>query len=262
MTRLTTLCLICCLGLTTFSVAQDEAEAPTPYWYVSYYEIDWAKTDSLFKLWEKTQPVRDLQVERGEMLAWIPLVHHSGQEHNVVMMTKYPSWAAMNADSDAFRTVFTDSTERSMINSGFNWVFGDGAHDDVIYGELPGAILPDPQAEAEGYWYASYYEMPFGKIDSLNTMMGMLAADVNQEAVNNGSITGTLSLVHHTGKGPTLVQMSRYSTWDALENRSNNGALAKVVPDESKRQEYIRSFQYIYQGAPHYDAIYAQPINR
>ena len=257
-------CLVA-LGMPTPSTAQESTEQQTPYWYASYFSIDWTRTDSLTKLWKLTEPVRELQKENGEILEWLGLVHHTGNEQNVVVMTKYPSWKAINAQSDALESVFPNAAERARLNDGFNWVFGAAPHQDVIYRESPGAIMPSAEDPTEDtFWYAAYYEIPLVRTDSLNKLWA-INADVAKEAKRNGSILGTVSLVHHTGvHHATVVTLTKYPSWEALEVQSWNGAQQAVEPDSSRRAEINAGFTYVFQDegtglVPHYDVIYIQP---
>ncbi len=249
-----TTCLLLAM-LAPCATAQDDGDQA--YWYVSYYTVDWPKVDSLTKLWKMTEPVRAQAKADGEMLAWIGLVHHTGNEHNVVSMTKYPSWSAMNASSEAMRKVFTNANERARINEGYGYVFAGAPHQDVIYSESPGSIVPS--LDEEGFWYASFYDMPWPQVDSLRTLW-QETADVPAEAIKNGSIVGNLGLVHHTGGGASVVVLTKFPTWDALEARSWNGAFRTVVPDEARRNALNAGFRFAYREVPHYDVIYGQPV--
>lgn len=262
MKRALVLCiaLITTTGLPTLATAQEADEQETPYWYVSYYSVDWSRTDSLTNLWERTAPVRALQKENGEILEWIGLIHQVGNEKNVVTMTKYPFWDAIDEQSDAFETVFPNAAERALLNDGFNWVYGSGAHQDVIYTESPGSVMPSPEDTTEGaFWYASFYEIPWARVDSLNTLW-TTTADVPAEAQRNGSILGSIGLIHHTGVQPAnVVTLTKYPSWEALEDRSWGEAFSTVEPDSVRRAELNDGYSYVYTGAPHYDVIYVQP---
>lgn len=257
------LCLVA-IGMLSLGIvnvqAQDADEADQPYWYVNFFTVDWNKADSLAKLWEITEPVRELQKENGEILAWMGLMHDTGNEQNVVIMTKYPSWSAMRAESDAFETVFSNAAERARLNDGFSWVYEGGAHQDVIYSESPGSVMPSPEDTTTGaYWYASFYEVPWARMDSLQTLWE-LTADVPAEAKRNGSILGAIGLVHHTGvQQANVVTLTKFPSWDAMESRSWGGAFRTVVPDDARRSELNAGFGHVYSDAPHYDVIYVQP---
>lgn len=244
------------------SKAQASAEQETPYWYVSFYSVDWTRTDSLVKLWKMTEPVRALRKRNGEILEWLGLMHHTGNEQNVVMMTKYPSWKAMNASDSAMAQVFPDEAERARINDGFGWVFGGGGHQDVIYGESPGSIMPSADDTTQGaLWYASFYEMPWARVDSLNKLNKMTAA-LSAEGVRTGALLGTIGLVHHTGvHHANVVTLNKYPSWEALERQNSwvSGAFETVEPDSARRAAIFSGYQYVFQGIPHYDVIYGQP---
>lgn len=247
-------------SMPTPSTAQESAEEETPYWYVNYFTIDWTRTDSLIKLWTLTEPVRELRKKNGEILEWLGLMHNTGNEHNVVIMTKYPSWSAINADSKATETVFTNAAERARLNDGFNWVFGAAPHQDVIFRESPGSIMPSPEDSTEGaFWYATFDEIPWARVDSLRTLWETTAA-VPAEAQRNGSILGTIGLFHHTGvHHANVVTLTKYPSWDALEARSWGGALRTVEPDSSRRAELNSGFSFVFGETVHYDVIYTQP---
>jgi hypothetical protein len=67
------------------------------------------------------------------------LIHHTGTERNVVFMTYFANWDDMTPGDDcedrAFQAVVPDSTQRETMNEGFNWVFEDATHRDIIYWE-------------------------------------------------------------------------------------------------------------------------------
>jgi len=95
---------------------------------VSSFKVPWARVDSLLQL----NKIRNAVTEKGrEMGCYLDrqfLIHHIGDEYNVVYKT-YRSglhWPNPNPGrgNRAFQAVVTDSTQRAAIVAGRNWVFG------------------------------------------------------------------------------------------------------------------------------------------
>jgi hypothetical protein len=65
------------------------------------------------------------------------LIHAWGGEHNVLNITTWKSWAAMEDTALGFgaatREVYPDSVQRKRINNAFQWVFEGQPHVDNIY---------------------------------------------------------------------------------------------------------------------------------
>ena len=122
-------------GVTTQANAQD-ADAPPERWvYSTYWKIPFDRIDSLTKL-SKLYPTVAKAKELGTILDRVVLVHHTGNEYNLVISTVYPSWEAIGKGSgmgEAFRALEPDSLRRAEVGAGFNWVFSGTAHYDIIY---------------------------------------------------------------------------------------------------------------------------------
>jgi len=120
-------------------IAQEEETKETPYWYVGSFRVPWAKVDSLQKLVkEYTIPVVAEAKKRGTILDYHLLIHHTGGEYNVVIMTKFPSWAAIDEGAGfraVFETIELDKAKRDSVRASFNWVFESATHKDNIYRE-------------------------------------------------------------------------------------------------------------------------------
>ena len=124
-------------GITTQASAQDADTPPERWVYASYWKMPWDRMDSLTKL-NKLYPVVAKAKELGTILDRVMLVHHTGNEYNLVVSTAFPSWEAIGKGArfgEAFRALEPDSLRRAEVNAGFNWVFRpEGtAHYDVIY---------------------------------------------------------------------------------------------------------------------------------
>ena len=135
------LLLVSIFLFSTFSTlnAQEEPKADTPYWYVSSYKITWEKADSLKKLVKKYTIPTLVEVKKsGGLLDYKVLIHHTGNEYNVITMSKYPSWEAIDKSagwSAAAKIVQPDDAKRKKVNAAFNWVFEGSVHVDNIYSE-------------------------------------------------------------------------------------------------------------------------------
>ncbi|MDX1616693.1 MAG: hypothetical protein R3300_20470 [Candidatus Promineifilaceae bacterium] len=135
--RLLTLGLfVLLLSVPADALAQEEAD-DTAYWYVSHYQIPWAKVDSLVSLEKRYSPqIREATTpEETGVLDRKVLIHDTGNEWNVVIMTKFPSWEAIRAEIDVLELVFPDEAERSALQEAYGWVFEDTDHWDAIYVE-------------------------------------------------------------------------------------------------------------------------------
>ena len=134
---LTLLAAIALTGVPDGLAAQQETDSPV--WYVSHYKVPWARVDSLVTLEQQyAQRVREeLTPEQTGILDRKVLIHDTGTEWNVVIMTKYPSWAAVREEPpvNAMETLWPDEEERERIQAAFNWVYEGTEHRDAIYRE-------------------------------------------------------------------------------------------------------------------------------
>ncbi len=131
----------------TFSsiIAQEEPDAPekqkkeTPYWYVSSFKIPWEKVDSLQKLIKMYTIPTLVEVKKiGRLLDYHILIHNTGDEYNVVIMSKFSSWEALDKGAgwtEASKVVEPDEEKRKKVSEAFNWVFEGSVHKDNIYSE-------------------------------------------------------------------------------------------------------------------------------
>jgi hypothetical protein len=121
-------------------LAQEEKSQETPYWYVLSFKIPWAKVDSLEKLVKKyTFPIVAELKKTGSLLDYRVFIHHTGGEYNLVILEKYPSWAAINVEGiwkTAFEAIEPDKSKRDEVNASFDWIFEGAVHKDNIYREL------------------------------------------------------------------------------------------------------------------------------
>jgi hypothetical protein len=104
------------------------------------HRVPFERIDSLRKLLKETQPVLAEAKRRGGILDDVWLVHAWGGEYNVVEMTTWKSWAAIEDTTlgldAASRKVYPDSVARKKINDRFAWVFQGVPHVDNIYQKI------------------------------------------------------------------------------------------------------------------------------
>ncbi len=120
-------------------IAQDKEKEDTPYWYVSFYKVDWAKIDSIeTMIKEYTLPVVEEAKKMGTLLDYKVLIHHTGEQHNLVIMMKYPSWVAIDEFSftEPFKIIEPDEEKRKKVYATFNRLFPWKNHYDNIYTEV------------------------------------------------------------------------------------------------------------------------------
>lgn len=146
-------CLIALLVLVGLSsaatprAAAQESRAPTLYdttgtaWvYASYYRVPWPRVDSLIKLQRFRPAWRDRAVAMGCFLDSSLLIHHTGNEYNVVVSTAYSSFRDIGPGSprtgctgEAWRAAVPDSSLRAAIAAGNRWVYDNVPHYDQIF---------------------------------------------------------------------------------------------------------------------------------
>jgi len=118
-------------------IAQEEQKDDVPYWYVASHKIPWDRVDSLRKMVKKyTVPIVAESKKSGRILDYNLLIHHTGDEYNVVIMIKYPSWAAMGEGPGfmtAFKALVPEKEKQDEIMAAFMWIYDGYIHKDNIY---------------------------------------------------------------------------------------------------------------------------------
>lgn len=121
-----------------------EQETPSPFWYVSEYKVPWVKVDSLNSLLRADEELVQEALSRGNFLESKVLIHHTGDEHNLVFMVKYPTWEAIEADPGlgAIAAETWGEDRARARNDAWDWIFETtgGAHRDQIF--IEAASLP------------------------------------------------------------------------------------------------------------------------
>ena len=85
-----------------------------------------------------TIPILAEVKKAGDLLDYKVLIHHTGDEYNVVIMSKYPSWEAIDKSGiwgAAYKIIEPDKEKRKNVYDLFNWVFEGVTHIDNIYTE-------------------------------------------------------------------------------------------------------------------------------
>jgi hypothetical protein len=121
----------------------------TPYWLITYYKVDPTRIDSLVKL-EKEYgiPIFEEAKKRGTLLKRKLLIHKISSDYNVILMEKYPSWAATGervGNDAAFAAIEPNNEKRFRVYSGYIWVFNNATHYDEIFieaSDIDGTYYP------------------------------------------------------------------------------------------------------------------------
>ena len=125
------------LFIPSLLIAQEEEKKDVPYWYVTSFKIPWERIDSLNNMVKKyTVPVVAEAKKSGRILDYKILIIHTGDEYNVVSMTKYPSWDAIDEGHGfgaASEIVVPDKEECDKAWAGWGWIFKGVPHINNIY---------------------------------------------------------------------------------------------------------------------------------
>jgi hypothetical protein len=101
------------------------------------HRVPFERVDSLRKLLKETKPVLAEAKRLGGIVDDVWLIHAWGGEYNVVEMTTWKSWAAIEDTTLGFgaanKKVYPDSAARKRIDDRFGWVFQGVSHVDNIY---------------------------------------------------------------------------------------------------------------------------------
>jgi hypothetical protein len=132
--------ILMALFISASILAQEEQKDETPYWYTSSIKIPWPKMDSLQQLYKLyTIPILEEEKKNGNILDYHILIHHTGDEYNVVTMTKFPSWTAI-AEGVSFAQLLEkfvpDKDKRDEIEAAFSSIRSGYYHKDNIYIEV------------------------------------------------------------------------------------------------------------------------------
>lgn len=120
-----------------YAVGHSEQQVHPGFWYVSQYQVDFRKIDSLQKLLRTYQiPLAEEARKAGVLLDEKWMIHHTGTEYNVLHLRHLRNWEAINGDTtvgNARRRLWPDSGRRADINRAFAEIYGAAPHRDAIY---------------------------------------------------------------------------------------------------------------------------------
>lgn len=120
-----------------FALLAPSTAAAQSYVTTTAHRVPFERVDSLRKLLKENQRVVAEAKRLGGILDDVWLIHAWGGEYNVVEMTTWKSWAAIEDTTlgieAATRKVYPDSVARKKIDDRFNWVFQGVSHVDNIY---------------------------------------------------------------------------------------------------------------------------------
>jgi hypothetical protein len=120
-----------------FALLAPSFAAAQSYVTTTAHRIPFERVDSLRKLLKETHAIVTEAKRRGGILDDVWLIHAWGGEYNVVEMTTWKSWAAIEDTTLGFnaaeRKVYPDSVARKKIDDRFGWVFQGVPHVDNIY---------------------------------------------------------------------------------------------------------------------------------
>ena len=79
------------------------------------------------------------------------------------------------------------------------------------------------------------------------------------EVKKAGGLLDYKVLIHHTGDEFSVVTMSKFPSWDAINKGAGWGAAFKIIePDKNERQKISDSWNWVFEGASHIDNIYTE----
>ena len=123
-------------GLFLFLLTPSIAAAQT-YVTIAEHRVPFERVDTLQQLLKESRPVLAEAKRNGGIVDDVWLIHRWAGEYNVVNITTYKSWAAIEDTTlglgAAQRKVFPDSVARKKLNDRFTWVFEGVSHRDNIY---------------------------------------------------------------------------------------------------------------------------------
>jgi hypothetical protein len=123
-------------GLLLFLLTPSIASAHT-YVTIAEHRVPFERIDTLQQLLKESRPVLAEAKRNGGIVDDVWLIHRWAGEYNVVNITTYKSWAAIEDTTLGFgaaqRKMLPDSVARKKLNDRINWVFEGVSHRDNIY---------------------------------------------------------------------------------------------------------------------------------
>lgn len=128
----------------------------------------------------------------------------------------------------------------------------------VVFGFTAPAVAQDADAETDPYWYVSVYNIPWGKADSMDTLVGR-DQELVAEAIARGRILDAKVLRHHTASEWNYILMTKFADWASIDEGGNLNGLAEEMWGEEAAQARGDAYNYVFDGATaHRDYIYQE----
>ena len=132
--RLIVTVLVILLFIPNLAMAQDK-----PHYEITQFHVDRVKIDSLKVLENQYYTKIISEAKRlGLIIDSVLLIMKVGdQEYNVVEVTEYPSWSAIDEFSwdKVFRSIEPDKKTRDAVNDAYRWFFEEKYRKTAIYYE-------------------------------------------------------------------------------------------------------------------------------
>ena len=132
--RLIVTVLVILLFIPSLMMAQDR-----PHYEITQFHVDRVKIDSLKVLENQYYTKIISEAKRlGLIIDSVLLIMKVGdQEYNVVEVTEYPSWSAIDEFSwdKVFRSIEPDKKTRDAVNDAYRWFFEGKYRKTAIYYE-------------------------------------------------------------------------------------------------------------------------------
>ena len=112
---------------------------------------------------------------------------------------------------------------------------------------------------AQTYVTTTEHRVPFERVDTLRKLLKE-DLPVVAEAKRSGGIVDNVWLVHRWAGDYTVVQVTTWKSWAAIEDTTMGleAARRKVVPDSSARRKFNDRLDRVFEGVPHTDNIYVK----
>ena len=120
--------------------AQDKEKNETPYWYYSFLKFEsYDKVNEFQKFHEEAiVPIVEEAKNQGTLLDYKFLRHHTGDEYNIVVARKHPSWCSITANwrEKALDAIEKDEDKKKAFWDKYSELVNTMSHYDCIYIQL------------------------------------------------------------------------------------------------------------------------------
>jgi hypothetical protein len=199
------------LVLVTFTAPLVAQQSPPSHVYFSYSKVnfaDWAQW--MADLAEHHTPVLDELRDDGTIHGWSAWVHHTGSEYNVMLSIRTTGWDAI----DTFWGEYLGRLGERAPEAFARAMAMTEAHYDEIWTvnephHVPGA--------AENYAYDSRFQLGFDAIPAWNAYWAEHVAPALQEAMDDGLLSGWVTLGHNSGGRFNWQVRYWFAEWQDIE---------------------------------------------